>query len=117
MPKNEKSKVEKKKKIIKKGDTKIDTKIAKKPRKSSPKDGLDKYRQHKDDTGSTIVQVMLLSKQINDLTGHLKEHAKDFDSRRGLLIKIGKRRRLLNYLGNADQKNYQKIIKDLKLRK
>lgn len=78
---------------------------------------IDKYRTHKKDTGSTEVQIALLSGRINDLIGHLKEHKKDFDSRRGLLIMVGKRRRLLNYIKKSDLKKYEKLIGDLGLRK
>lgn len=78
---------------------------------------IDKYRTHKKDTGSTEVQVALISERINDLIGHLKEHKKDFDSRRGLLIMVGKRRRLLNYLKRTEPQKYEKLISDLKLRK
>lgn len=77
----------------------------------------DKYRAHEEDTGSTEVQVALLSERIDLLAGHLKEHAKDHDSRRGLLLMVGKRRRLLNYLKKEDVTSYQKLIVDLGLRK
>lgn len=79
-------------------------------------DLVQKYQTHKDDTGSTDVQVALLSKRIKELTDHLKEHKKDFDSRRGLLTMVGKRRRLLNYLKQKDEKQYLKLIEDLKLK-
>lgn len=78
---------------------------------------IEKYRTHKQDTGSTEVQVALLSEKITELTKHLKKHAKDQDSKRGLLSMIGKRRRLLNYLKKSDIKKYEKLIADLKLRK
>lgn len=78
---------------------------------------LDKYRMHKQDTGSVQVQITLLTERINDLAMHLKVHAKDNDSRRGLLILVGKRRRLLNYLRKNELKTYEKLIKDLGLRK
>lgn len=84
---------------------------------TSKKTMVEKYRSHKGDTGSTVVQIATLSDQINDLVKHLKKHNKDNDSRRGLLIMVGKRRRLLNYLNLNDEKTYQKLIKDLKLRK
>ncbi|MEK9155905.1 MAG: 30S ribosomal protein S15 [Patescibacteria group bacterium] len=80
-------------------------------------DLVSKYQTHKNDTGSTEVQVAVMTKKISDLTKHLKEHQKDFDSRRGLLMMVGKRRRLLNYLHKIGAENYAKIITDLGLRK
>lgn len=80
-------------------------------------DIVKKYQTHTGDTGSTQVQVALLSERILELTGHLKEHKKDFDSRSGLLKLVGRRRRLLNYLASTDPEMYQKMIKDLDLRK
>lgn len=77
----------------------------------------EKYRSHAEDTGSTEVQVALLSERIGSLAAHLKEHAKDHDSRRGLLLMVGKRRRLLNYLKKENMVSYQKLIVDLGLRK
>ncbi|MGI6103346.1 MAG: 30S ribosomal protein S15 [Patescibacteria group bacterium] len=86
--------------------------------KSAPATSLvSKYQSHKTDTGSTEVQIARLSEQIDELGVHLKQHAKDHDSRRGLLIMVGKRRRLLNYLKRSDEAGYQKLIADLKLRK
>lgn len=86
---------------------------------SSTKDGdlLLKYQTHKDDTGSTEVQVVVVTKKITELTKHLKDHKHDFDSRVGLLKMVGKRRRLLNYLKQSDEKKYTDLIADLKLRK
>ncbi len=78
---------------------------------------IEKYQSHKDDTGSPAVQIILLSKQIADLSGHLKKHAKDNSSRVGLLKMIGKRRRLLDYLSRENKELYQKMILDLGLRK
>lgn len=80
-------------------------------------DLIKKYQTHKKDTGSTEVQVVLLTEKIAELAKHLKKHAKDADSRRGLLIMVGKRRRLLNYLRKNDPKTYAKLIKDLGLKK
>jgi small subunit ribosomal protein S15 len=80
-------------------------------------DLIKKYQIHKEDTGSTEVQVAVLTKKIADLTGHLKEHKKDFDSRMGLLKMVGKRRRLLNYLKKTQEEKYNTLIKDLGLRK
>lgn len=83
----------------------------------STKTLVEKYQGHKKDTGSTEVQIALITQKINELATHLKKHKKDFDSRRGLLIMVGRRRRLLNYLKEKDLKKYEKIIKDLGLRK
>ncbi len=80
-------------------------------------DLLTKYKTHKEDTGSTSVQVILLTERINDLSDHLKEHKKDFDSRRGLLKMVGHRRALLNYLRQKEAKRYEELIADLGLRK
>lgn len=78
---------------------------------------VKKYQTHEGDTGSTQVQVALLSERIVELTEHLKEHKKDFDSRSGLLKLVGRRRRLLNYLAATESEIYQNLIKDLGLRK
>jgi len=79
---------------------------------------LEKYKVHKTDTGSIQVQVALLTERIANLSNHLKNgHHTDNDSRRGLLILVGKRRKLLNYLARIDIKEYEKLIKDLGLRK
>ena len=75
------------------------------------------FKVHAKDTGSPAVQIALLSKKVEYLTTHFKEHKKDFHSRRGLLIMIGKRRRLLAYLKKTDPKKYQETISKLKLRK
>jgi small subunit ribosomal protein S15 len=80
-------------------------------------DLVKKYQTHKKDTGSSEVQVVLLTQKILELAKHLKKHRKDSDSRRGLLIMVGKRRRLLNYLKKNDPKIYEKLIKDLGLKK
>ncbi len=78
---------------------------------------IEKYAQTDGDTGSSEVQIAILTEEINKLTEHLKEHKHDFHSKRGLLIKVGKRRSLLNYLLKKDVKRYREIIKKLKLRK
>jgi len=94
------------------------TKGAKVEKKSPEKgDLLARYQTHKTDTGSTEVQIVILTKKIAELTKHLKEHKHDFDSRAGLLKMVGKRRRLLNYLKKSDEKKYGNLIADLKLRK
>lgn len=77
---------------------------------------IDEFRLHEGDTGSPEVQIAILTKRINGLTEHLKEHKKDHHSRRGLLKMVGQRRRLLNYLKSNDVERYRAIIKKLKLR-
>jgi small subunit ribosomal protein S15 len=72
---------------------------------------------HEGDTGSSEVQIALLTERINELTAHLQKHAKDFASRRGLLKLVGKRRNLLNYVRNEDVERYRAIVKALGLRK
>ncbi len=78
---------------------------------------IDKYRIHEKDTGSSNVQIALLTKRINDLTSHFKLHRKDHHSRRGLLKLVGQRRRLLNYLNRRDPNEYRTLIQGLGLRK
>ena len=78
---------------------------------------IKKYATHKGDTGSPEVQVAVLTEEINVLTEHLKVHIHDFHSKRGLLMKVGKRRNLLNYLKNTDINRYRELIKSLGLRK
>lgn len=78
---------------------------------------IDEYAVHKGDTGSAEVQIALLTKRINDLTNHLKTHKKDHHSRRGLLMMVGKRRNLLNYLTKVDINRYRSIIEKLGIRK
>ncbi len=75
-----------------------------------------KYRAHENDTGSTKVQVALLTERINSLTDHFKAHAKDHHSRRGLLKMVGNRRRLLTYLKRTDVASYRSLIEELGLR-
>ncbi len=75
-----------------------------------------KYRAHETDTGSTKVQVALLTERINSLTDHFKAHAKDHHSRRGLLKMVGNRRRLLTYLKRTDVASYRSLIEELGLR-
>ena len=77
---------------------------------------IEKYGRSAGDTGSTEVQIALLTERINDLTGHLKDHAKDHHSRRGLLMMVGKRRRLLRYLERKDLDRYRELVADLGLR-
>ena len=75
------------------------------------------FRRHEKDTGSADVQIALLTETINKLTGHLQKNVKDHSSRRGLLIMVGQRRRLLDYLHSTDTSRYQAITKKLKLRR
>ncbi|MBQ4634031.1 MAG: 30S ribosomal protein S15 [Bacilli bacterium] len=75
------------------------------------------YARNEKDTGSTEIQVAILTEEINQLTAHLKEHKHDYHSRRGLLKKVGQRRSLLNYLLREDVKRYRELIKKLGLRK
>ena len=77
---------------------------------------ISEHKTHDNDTGSPEVQVAILTKRINDLTGHLKEHKKDHHSRRGLLKMVGRRRRLLNYLKAKDIERYRALIAKLGLR-
>ena len=81
------------------------------------KEIIDRFKLHRDDTGSPEVQVALLSNRINYLTDHFKIHKKDHHSRRGLLKLVGQRRKLLNYLKKTDVERYQNIIKELGIRK
>lgn len=78
---------------------------------------IEEYKVHENDTGSSEVQLAILTQEINILTEHLKAHKKDFHSRRGLLKKVGRRRRLLGYLKTKDTERYKKLIKKLGLRK
>jgi small subunit ribosomal protein S15 len=78
---------------------------------------IESYRTHEVDTGSPEVQIALLTRRIEHLTGHFKVHAKDHHSRQGLLKMVGKRRRLLEYLRHKDTDRYQQLIQRLGLRK
>jgi small subunit ribosomal protein S15 len=78
---------------------------------------IQEYATHGGDTGSPEVQVAILSERIKNLTEHLKEHAKDFHSRRGLLMLVGQRRRLLDYVKKKDASRYDTLIKRLGLRR
>jgi small subunit ribosomal protein S15 len=78
---------------------------------------MAEFKLHESDTGSPEVQIALLSYRIKEITEHLKVHAKDFHTRRGLLQLIGRRRRLLDYLIKIDITRYRKIIKKLGLRR
>ena len=77
---------------------------------------IDSFKFHEKDTGSADVQIALLTQRINHLTEHLQGNKKDHSSRRGLLMMVGQRRRLLDYLHNTDVERYAAITKKLKLR-
>ena len=77
---------------------------------------VQKYKSHETDTGSTRVQVALLTERINYLNDHFRAHKKDHHGRRGLLKMVGKRRRLLNYLKRTDVDGYRQIVSELGLR-
>ena len=77
---------------------------------------IKEHGQHETDTGSAAVQISLLTKRISELTSHLKKYSKDNHSRRGLLLMVGKRRRLLKYLEKTDSKTYNSLVKKLGLK-
>jgi small subunit ribosomal protein S15 len=81
------------------------------------KEIIEQYKLHDSDTGSTEVQIAILTKRINDLNEHLQSHKKDFHSRRGLLKMVGQRRGLLDYLKEKDINRYRAIIEKLSLRR
>ncbi|MCI6847955.1 MAG: 30S ribosomal protein S15 [Erysipelotrichaceae bacterium] len=78
---------------------------------------VKKFGENEKDTGSTKVQIAILTEEINDLTEHLKVHKHDYHSKRGLLMKVGKRRSLLDYLKKNDVVSYRELIKELNIRK
>jgi small subunit ribosomal protein S15 len=78
---------------------------------------IEQFKTHTNDTGSADVQIALLTQRINHLTEHLQDNKKDHSSRRGLLVMVGQRRRLLDYLQTTDLTRYQTVTKKLKLRK
>lgn len=78
---------------------------------------IKEFAKNEKDCGSSEVQIAILTKEINDLTEHLKEHKHDFHSKRGLLMKVGRRRKLLNYLKEKDVVSYRELIKKLNIRK
>ncbi len=78
---------------------------------------IKKFGKSEDDSGKSEVQIALLTKRINDLTDHFNVHKKDHHSRRGLMMMVGKRRRLLDYLTAKDIERYRTIIKELNIRK
>ena len=78
---------------------------------------IEDFRVHERDTGSADVQIALLTRRINHLTEHLQKNLKDHSSRRGLLMMVGQRRRLLDYLQQIDARRYQDLARKLKLRR
>jgi len=78
---------------------------------------IDRFGSNDADTGSASVQIALLTERINELTEHLRTHVKDHHSRRGLLMLVGKRRRLLRYLESSDLDGYRSLVGELGLRK
>jgi len=84
--------------------------------KNKKSDLIKKFETHKGDTGSPEVQVAILTERINNLVTHLKKSKKDNHSRRGLLVMVGKRKSLLNYLQDSDEKRYDKLVKSLGLK-
>jgi small subunit ribosomal protein S15 len=101
----------------------VEAPVAKPAKKAAPKASgktakvIKKYQSHDNDTGSTDVQVAVLTEKITALTKHLQGHKKDHDSRMGLLKMIGQRRSLLNYLEKKSNERYKKLIAQLGLRK
>jgi small subunit ribosomal protein S15 len=85
--------------------------------KEAKQELIDKHGQNGQDTGSTAVQVAMLTRRINELTEHLRTHPKDHYSRRGLLKLVGRRRRFLDYLQRKDLEGYRALIKELGLRR
>lgn len=77
---------------------------------------IKKYKTHESDTGSSEVQIALLTAEIEQLTGHLQTHKKDFSSRRGLLKKVGQRRRILRFLQKENPESFIEVTKKLKLK-
>ncbi len=76
---------------------------------------IDEFQRHEDDTGSSEVQIAILTDRIQELTEHVKEHPKDHSSRRGLMQMVNKRRSLLNYLRDEDVDRYNRIVEKLEL--
>lgn len=85
--------------------------------KDKKKDIIEDYKEHQKDTGSSRVQIALITERVNVLAGHFKTHRKDHQSRRGLLKLVSARRRLLDYLKRHNMKEYEEIVKKLNLRK
>jgi small subunit ribosomal protein S15 len=85
--------------------------------KEAKSEVIDRFAKHEGDTGSPEVQIALLTARINELTEHLREHKKDHHSRRGLLMLVGQRRRLLNYLRRHELGRYRELVQELGLRR
>lgn len=85
--------------------------------KTKTKETIDKFARREGDTGSTEVQVAILTERINQLTGHMATHRRDYHTQRGLIKLVGKRRKLLAYLMKKDVNRYRELIKQLGLRK
>jgi small subunit ribosomal protein S15 len=85
--------------------------------KTKTKEMIEKFARHEGDTGSTEVQVAILTERITQLTGHMATHRRDYHTQRGLIKLVGKRRKLLAYLMNEDVSRYRELIKQLGLRK
>ncbi|MFA4836861.1 MAG: 30S ribosomal protein S15 [Dehalococcoidia bacterium] len=77
---------------------------------------VQQFQTHKEDTGSSEVQIAILTERINQLTSHMRIHKHDFHTQRGLIKLVGRRRRLLRYLSTYDPKSYKSLIKTLKIR-
>lgn len=85
--------------------------------KEKKQEVISQFQKHDKDTGSPEIQIAILTSRINTLNEHFKKNPKDHHSRRGLLMMVGKRRRLLDYVAKKDIERYRKIVKDLNLRK
>lgn len=100
--------------------TRLEKRLIQKGKYMLDKDSKDKiikkYKTHEQDTGSAEVQIAILTEEIKRLTEHLKSHKKDFSSRRGLIKKVGQRRRLLKFLKRDNQQSYEDLAKKLKLK-
>jgi small subunit ribosomal protein S15 len=84
--------------------------------KETKKQIIDKFKKGAKDTGSTGIQVAVLTERINNLTEHLKDHKKDEHCRRGLMIMVGQRKRLLKYLSESNPSEYENLVKELNIR-
>ena len=85
-------------------------------KKEVKKEVISKFANNENDTGSPEVQIALFSERINNLTNHLKNHKHDHHTRKGLMVMVGKRKRLLNYLSKKNKQKYESLIKELVLR-
>ena len=85
--------------------------------KETKQEVIGKFKQHEEDSGSPEVQIALLTRRIEELSEHFKTHVKDHHSRRGLLMLVGKRRRMLRYLEHSDLERYRALVAELGLRR